>query len=473
MRTSVLFFISITFIFIPLIGKCQFNRLNIATKNTVDSIVNVHKTTNNWVGMSVGIVVNGEIAFLDGYGVSNKATGVAANMFSVYRLASVSKTLTAVLTLKLAQMGMLDLEDFVQQYVPEYPNTLGKSLVKIRHLLANESGIPNYGGCGPCASPQNTTARTNYINNHGNVYDPVSAIDIFKDQALCFTPGSNYLYTTFGFNLLAAVIERASNSSFQEFLFDHITCPMNMPMLQIEYQDRVPYQYEVTGYQYSGSAGGSTVLSSVSIPDISYKAGGGGLIGSVVDLSLFIQGLVNNNFINDSMITVMGTDNSARQNIYTGTSCSHLGTGSSIYGYGTNLTTDMFSNRIYYHGGNQDKTSTYIRYSPDSKHGVVIMCNTEDIPDRYNLCRDIYYAVFNAPLSTTPAFSPILYTWDVPSSSTHILPGIYESNYIINSTGKIYNGDTTKLKANEKITLSTGFKSFYGSKFQAKVNNCD
>jgi len=453
------------------ISSAQFNRLDISTVNSVDSIVNAHKTANNWVGMSVGIIKDGEVAFLDGYGVVDKTTSIAASMFSVYRLASISKCFTGVLTLKLAEIGLLDIGDFVQQYVPEYPSTNDKDLIKIKHLLSNESGIPNYGGCGLCASPQSTTARTNYINNHGNFYDPVAAIDVFKNQALCFTPpGSNYLYTTFGFCLLAAVIERASGTSYQDFLFDNIACPMQMPTLQIEFQDRVPYPYEVTGYEYTGSAGGSTQPSSIGIADISYKTGGGGLIGSVTDLTLFMQGLVNNNFINDSMVTVMGTSHSSTQNVYSGSSCS--GSGNSTYGYGTNRTFDNFGNKIYYHGGDQDKTATYIMYSPDSKHGVVIMSNTESIPGRYNLCRDIYYELFNATLSSSPVFSPILYTWDVPPTSTHINPGIYESNYGINSTGQVHSGDKTKLKAKNVVKLKTGFEAVQGSFFRANVN-CD
>ena len=449
----------------------QFNRLDVSTVNSIDSIVNAHKTTNNWVGMSVGIIKDGEVAFLDGYGVVDKTTSIAASMFSVYRLASISKCFTGVLTLKLAEIGLLDLEDFVQQHVPEYPDTNDKNLIKIKHLLSNESGIPNYGGCGICTSPQNTTARTNYINNHGNLYDPVAAIDVFKDQALCFTPpGSNYLYTTFGFCLLAAVIETASGTSYQDFLFDNIACPMQMPTLQIEFQDRVPYPYEVTGYQYTGSVGGSTQLSSIGTADVSYKTGGGGLVGSVIDLTLFMQGVVNNNLINDSMVTVMGTSHSSTQNIYSGSSCS--GSGDSPYGYGTMRRFDNFGNRIYYHGGDQDKTATYIRYSPDSKHGVVIMSNTESIP-RDALCMDIYYELFDATLSSSAVFSPLLYTLDVPPTSTHINPGTYESNYQINSTGQVHSGDNSQLKANKKIYLKTGFEAVEGSHFKAKVNNCD
>ena len=461
------------------ISSAQFNRLDISTVNSVDSIVNAHKNANNWVGMSVGIIKDGEVAFLDGYGVVDKTTSIAASMFSVYRLASISKCFTGVLTLKLAEIGLLDIGDFVQQYVPEYPSTNDKDLIKIKHLLSNESGIPNYGGCGLCVSSQSTTARTNYINNHGNFYDPVSAIDVFKNQALCFTPpGSNYLYTTFGFCLLAAVIERASGTSYQDFLFDNIACPMQMPTLQIEFQDRVSYPYEVTGYQYTGAAGGSTQPSSITTADISYKTGGGGLIGSVTDLTLFMQGLVNNNFINDSMVTVMGTSHSSTQNIYSGSSSCPGSAGtpansSSSYGYGTKRTNDTLGNRIYYHGGDQDKTATYIRYSPDSKHGVVIMSNTESIPGRHDLCKDIYYELFNATLSSSPVFSPILYTWDVPPTSTHINPGTYESNYRINSTGQVHSGDNTQLKATNLVKLRSGFEALQGSEFKAKVNNCD
>ena len=229
----------------------QFNRLDVSTVNSINSIINTHKGAHNWVGMSVGIVVNGEIAFLDGYGLAG--TGIDADDLSVYRVASNTKSMTAVLILKLAEMGLLTLEDFVWQHVPEYPSTSTKSLIKIKHLLSHESGIAQYTTCSSGGdTPIDTSARDSYIASHGNYYDPVAAIDLFKDQPLCFTPGSNYHYTTWGYCLLAAVVENVSGMSFQDFFYNTIVCPMKMPTLQIEFQDRVPYPYEVSQFKYVG-----------------------------------------------------------------------------------------------------------------------------------------------------------------------------------------------------------------------------
>ena len=450
----------------------QFNRLDVSTVNSIDSIINAHKAAHNWVGMSVGIVVNGEIAFLDGYGLASP--GIDADELSVYRVASNTKSMTAVLILKLAEMGLLTLEDFVWQHVPEYPSTYPKNLIKIKHLLSNESGIAKYTECDSTGdTPIDILARDSYIASHGNYYDPVAAIEHFKDQPLCFIPGSNYHYSTWGFCLLAAVVEKVSGMSFQDFFYNTIVCPMNMPTLQIEFQDRVPYPYEVSQYKYVGGTWScasclttAATTSTLHPADISYKMGGGGSIASVIDMALYMQGLVNNVFINSSSLTLMGTSHSS-------TPVFGDSTRTSTYGYAFHRSSDNAGNRVYRHGGDQTGTSTYLRVSPITKHGVVVMFNTQRVDQRNPLCQDLYNLLSSATLSPSPVFSPILYTWDVPPTSTHINPGTYESNYQINSTGQVHNGDNTQLKANKKIYLKTGFEAVQGSHFKVKVNNCD
>ena len=252
---------------------------------------------------------------------------------------------------------------------------------------------------------------------------------MFKDQPLCFIPGSNYHYTTWGYCLLAAVVEKVSGMSYQDFFYNNIVCPMQMPTLQIEFQDRVPYPYEVSQYKYVSGASCPTCSTTASTTstlqpsDISYKMGGGGSIASVIDMALYMQGLVNNVFINSSSFTLMGTSHSST--IVFGNSTT------STYGYGFNRGWDPAGNRVYHHGGGQTGTSTYLRVSPITNHGVVVMFNTEDVGMRNTLCHDLYNLLSSATLSPSPVFSPILHTLDIPPTSTHINPGTYESNYQI------------------------------------------
>ena len=457
-----------------MITLAQFNRLDLASKSSIDSIINAHKAAYNWVGMSVGIIKDGEVAFLDGYGLADKS-GIVANEHSVYRLGSMSKCFTGVLTLKLIEMGLLNLHDSVYQIVPEF---LGSSItimgfrkrqITIEHLLSNESGLNNFNDCDnlTTCSLLDTVARTNYINSHGNFYDPITAVNIFSNQTIFFTPGSAYLYSTQGFNLLAAVIERVSNSTYQDFLFDNIACPMNMPTLQIEFQDRVPYNYEVTGYEYTDTCGTST--QNQSDGDISYFTGGGGLNGSVIDVSLFMKGLINNTLLNDTTVTFMGTEHN--------TTYDFVDSSESPYGYGI-CQEEYSGDSILQHSGSVKKTSTRMYFSPESNNGVVVMFNTYHVNNcstsTKRLCKDIYNVISSSSLSSSsPVFSPLLNTWDVPPTSTHINPGTYESNYRINSTGQVHSGDNTQLKANKKIYLKTGFEVLQGADFKAKVNNCD
>ena len=237
---------------------------------------------------------------------------------------------------------------------------------------------------------------------------------------------------------------------------------MKMPMLQIEFQDRVPYPYQVTGYQYTtGESCPScpTTLSTNSTlhpADISYKMGGGGSIASVIDMALYMKGLVDYVFIDSTSLALMGTSHQPLTS----------------HGYGFKIDSDSLGNTVYRHGGDQTGTSTYLRVSPITKNGVVIMFNTEDVGGRFDLSENLYNHLFSATLSPSPVFSPINYSWNYPSTSTDVNPGIYESNYSISSNGQINSGDFTQFKAKNLVELTNGFHAEQGSFFRARIN-CD
>ena len=69
------------------------------------------------------------------------------------------------------------------------------------------------------------------------------------------------------------------------------------------------------------------------------------------------------------------------------------------YGYGFRISSDSLGNTAYRHGGDQTGTSTYLRVSPITKNGVVIMLNTEDVGERFELSINIYNHLFSVILT--------------------------------------------------------------------------
>ncbi len=377
--------------FVSLQSQAQFNRLDSVSVNTLEQFILNEKASEKMVGVSVGMIRNGEVAYLKGFGYEDSLANIAATESTMYRLASVSKSVTGLIAMRLIEKAQLDLNKDIRDYVPEYP-AKAFGVITSEDLLSNESGVIHYSGSGNCTEPYNVTYRNSYIASHTNSYDPIAAIGIFKDQKTCFVPGSQYQYTTWGFCLMGAVLQRAASKSFDSLLQDEIVCPLNLPSLQIEYQSKKPYPHQAEGYRISGGQVALADTNSTDYKDISYKVPGGGMISSVIDLTLLMQGLVNRKLLADSTLKLFGT----RHTPTNGTP--------SYYGYGTS-TNFRNGDTLFWHSGSQEKTATLIYYSPENKNGVVIMSNTKGA-GLFPLARLIYDYLPNSTLQGTKYPTP-------------------------------------------------------------------
>jgi len=377
-------FATALFILVNSLAFAQFNRLDPTSKSAIENMITDQKTDQKMVGLSVGIIRDGEISYLKGFGFQDSANQIAATEHTLYRLASVSKSITGLMAMRLIEKDLLDLDKDIRDYVPEYP-VKPEGTITSEHLLSNESGIIHYSGSGSmCNQAYNITALNSYVESHQSTYDPIKALDIFKDQKICFKPGDHYQYTTWGFCLMGAVIQRAAKSSFENVLYDEIICPLKLPTLQIEYPLFRPYVNEAVGYEKSNGSVQGVDTNTIDYRNISYKVPGGGLISSVIDLTLLMKGVVNRELISDEMLKLFGTRHIPEDGE------------PSYYGYGTS---SNFRNgdTLFWHSGSQNGTATLIYYSPENKNGVALMCNTQNV-SLFPLARLIYDYLPNSNL---------------------------------------------------------------------------
>ena len=152
-------------------------------------------------GFAVGVSL-GEQRWVCGYGLRNVARRLPATPRTTYRFASITKSFTAVAVLQLAEKGKLDLGADIRSLVPTYPEKQWK--VTVRDLLGHLSGVPTYDGphAGDNVKPVTTT----------------EAIALFASKPLVSEPGTRYLYSTWGFNLLGAAVETASGKPYGDYL---------------------------------------------------------------------------------------------------------------------------------------------------------------------------------------------------------------------------------------------------------------
>lgn len=142
-------------------------------------------------GLSAAIAVGDKLVWSGGIGLADVENDVPASAESVYRIGSVSKPISAVAVMQLVEQGAVSLDEPIQKYVPDFPEKRPHKIT-LRHILTHTSGIRHY--------------AEGEFDNPVHYASVGEALKIFKDDPLEFAPGEKYQYSSYAFNLLAAVV---------------------------------------------------------------------------------------------------------------------------------------------------------------------------------------------------------------------------------------------------------------------------
>lgn len=158
---------------------------------------------NNVPGVSVAVGVDGGLVWAEGFGWADLEQHVPVTPLTRFRVGSVSKSLTAAAVGVLYERGRLDLDAPVQEYVPGFPEK--RWPITTRELMAHTAGVRHYEGEEEALSDRHYEGV-------------VEALDIFAADSLLFRPGTRYSYSSYGWNLVGAVVEGASGEPFLDFM---------------------------------------------------------------------------------------------------------------------------------------------------------------------------------------------------------------------------------------------------------------
>ena len=278
------------------------------------------------------------------FGYANLENKTPANPDTRYRLASISKPITAVGILRLMQDGKLSLDDEVQKYVPYFPRK--RWPVTIRHLLGHLSGISHY----------RNYDEEGHFTKH---FTTEESIAVFKDWNLEQEPGTKYNYTTYGFNLLGAVIEGASGKPYAEYMRENVWKPLGMTNTTMDIADDI-IANRANGYRRIGGE-----VKNCEFVDMSSRFAGGGIRSTAVDLINLSKGLDEGK--------VLSKENQLK--MYT----SMVTKKGRVTEYGMGWSVDFIQGFWNVsHGGGQQGTSTHLLRFPGEKFAVAVTCNEEN-----------------------------------------------------------------------------------------------
>jgi CubicO group peptidase (beta-lactamase class C family) len=349
----------------------------------IDSLVTKSTDNAEFCG-SVLVAKEGKIIFKKGYGYSHAEQKIPNDENTVFNIASITKTFTAALILKLQEQGKLAVSDALSKYYPGYPNG---DRITIHHLLSHTAGILDY--------LQQTEFQA---INQSKPVDLEKMISFFRDKPLLFEPGTAFRYSNSDYTLLGYIIEKLTGLPYGSALEKYIFKPLHLD--QTSYGPPKNKNLHVgTGYMmcYKNFQRSSFVVD----PSISYATGA--IYSTVTDLYKWHQVLQKNKFLSKRSLLAAYTHDKGP------------------YGYGW-FTDSLYGRQRVSHDGNIPGYKSNINRFPQDDVCVIALSNANN-SGVGGIVRNIVNILYHQPLTKPFADQPVIQlTEDVKKE----YPGIYK-----------------------------------------------
>ena len=341
MKSSITLPFLLAIILFSLPGHAQKNPFSASIQSSEDSI-NAFLKKNRAPGLAITVVVQGKVVWSKGFGFGDLEQKVPVDPAKTkFRIASISKSLTATGLAILYEQGKIQLDSSIYFYLPDFPKKRYRPTV--RQLAGHIAGIRTYVG-----EEFFITKRYNSVTD---------AITIFQNDSLLFKPGTGYEYTTLGFNLLSAVMEKAVGKDFLSFMNEQVFKPLQMKNTVPDLTDSLiafrSRPYEVRNGRWYNTR----------FVDNSYKWAGGGFLSTSEDLAKFGNQYLQPGFLKKETVELFTTS----QKLADGTE--------TAYGIGWGTRKDKKGKYWFGHSGGAVGGSSDLVIYPKEKVVVVILVN--------------------------------------------------------------------------------------------------
>src|SRR6266851_8062752 len=166
----------------------------------IEKAVSSFMSANSVPGIGAAVVLEGEPVWSAGFGMADLEDSAPATSSTLFRLGSISKSLTAIAVLQLWERGKLDLDAPVQKYCPAFPRK--EWPLTPRELLGHLGGIRHYHPDGKGDIPEDSARHFASMEE---------SLQIFAADPLVAKPGTKFNYSTYGYTLLGCVLEGAAS----------------------------------------------------------------------------------------------------------------------------------------------------------------------------------------------------------------------------------------------------------------------
>jgi CubicO group peptidase (beta-lactamase class C family) len=334
-------------------------------KDKLDEIMKTYHTYNMFDG-SILVAENGKVIYKNAFGMANREWSIPNGTNTKFMIGSVSKPLTAMLVLLQVQKGLIDLDQTISHYIPEFSQKNGDRIT-IRQLLSHTSGMPNY-----------DIYKDFFPKISRQFYTREDYIKLYMDAPLAFEPGKNYYYSSWGYFTLGYIMERVTGKSYSQLMKEDIFDKIGMDSSG-SYEHTQVVKHRATGYDYSLGE-----YKSADFRDQSNTMGTGDLYSTVEDLFKFHTAIEKNTLLNKKLTDEMLKSGIAPAN----------------YGFGwfnKNFKYQKDSIPANFHLGMTEGFISFIVRAPSKDRLIVFLCNSSPT-DFFGIAGSLMRALDNKPV---------------------------------------------------------------------------
>ena len=310
-------------------------------------------------GLSLSVMNAGVLLYSKGFGLANIEANAAATPQTEFRIASITKQFTAAAILRLAEGGLLTLDDPLVKFLPAIPRAEN---ITLRQLLSHTSGMGDY------INGQAISILTE-AQNRDYTSDELIKIITARQPMYRAQPGATWLYSNSAFTLLGIVVEKLSGMTFADFCAQYLFAPAGLSQTNI---DKTCTTTAIcNGYRPNFRA---PTKYDLALPISPSFAGGAGAIRSTTeDLCLWHNALLNGKVLKPESVEAMLTPTLLKNGK---PAYERKGADPLEYGLGQGLGT-MKNLKLAAHGGRINGFTGHLRSFTDSKLTVAILYNSD------------------------------------------------------------------------------------------------
>ncbi len=334
-------------------------------------------------GTALAVSHHGKMIYKEGKGYRNVDEKLEVTENTLFGIASITKSFTAIAIMQLQERGSLTVNDPVVRYLPEFKTSdpAHTERVTIHHFLTHTSGLPTlptlYYAMKRTMENDSSISEQQMerLNEHEPIDDYEQLMSFVGELTfdLLGEPGTEFSYSNDAYALLGAIVERVSGMPYDEYVTENILKPLNMTSSTFDLNRVIHAEDVTTLYASKEEDGEKEIYKSDVWWDAPAMLAGGFLRSTLKDMMKYTELYLNDGTVHHSRIL---TPESLREMVHPHVQYEK----NKYYGYGLMITPDYNGATLVEHGGSLKGVSSHLSVVPEKRLAGVVLTNIVGVP---------------------------------------------------------------------------------------------